>query len=516
MEKTPLSSEDETEDEDQKRRKKALVRLEQDLQVMPLLEKQVEENHIEEENDWELVQAQSDEEESITSHEFGVDQGPDSSSEETEDDKLSDEEERVWNQKVMDKSQRSEVGHVVQETQRTYWQQREEDLKKKDEKGVFPAGRTSRKKSGVWKVVEVFTWTCMISLCAAERSNWSMMEPVTLPGWNLLEEADRREALAYLAREDPDLLVLAWPCTFWSVLQEMGTKTEEQRRRLMENRMEQRTILNFVCEACQQQRARGGAVLGENPYTSRAWREEAIIHAFDGMGEAVTDMCQYGLRKPKSEDHRQKALFLRKRTRLRGTEEILKHCSRRCQGKHEHAPVLGSVKIQGKWQALSDFAGGYTKQFAKCVLDGAEEYLKKGRRREVFVAGDEVPEERFMPAEDEEDEDEEVRRFEKEDEEERKKNQLTTIHRRLGHPSNETLVRMLRLAGAEKWLLEEAKILRCPICGAGSSPSRPMAQRSDMRRTTCLEYQPPSLWIKEENGRQSSFFFLKNTPLELG
>ena len=483
----PMSSEDETEDEDQRRRKKALVRLEQDLQVMPLLEKQAEENHIEEENDWELVQAQSDEEESITSHEFGVDQGPDSSSDEAEDNRLSDEEERVWNQKVMNKSQRSEVGHVVQETQRTYWQQREEDSKKKDEKEVFPAGRTSRKKSGVWKVVEVFTWTCMISLCAAERSNWSMMEPVTLPGWNLLEEADRQEALAYLAREDPDLLVLAWPCTFWSILQEMGTKTEEQRSRLMENRMEQRNILNFVCEACQQQRARGGAVLGENPYTSRAWREEAIIHAFDGMGETVTDMCQYGLRKPKNEDHRQKALFLRKRTRLRGTEEILKHCSRRCQGKHEHAPVLGSVKIQGKWQALSDFAGGYTKQFAKCVLDGAEEYLKKGRRKEAFVAGDEVPEERFMPAEDEEDEDEEVRRFGKEDEEERKKNQLTTIHRRLGHPSNETLVRMLRLAGAEKWLLEEAKILRCPICGAGSSPSRPMAQRSDMRPTTFNE-----------------------------
>jgi len=33
-----------------------------------------------------------------------------------------------------------------------------------------------------------------------ERGNWSMMEPVTLPGWNLLEEADRQEALAYLAR----------------------------------------------------------------------------------------------------------------------------------------------------------------------------------------------------------------------------------------------------------------------------------------------------------------------------
>lgn len=476
------ASEDESEEEDQRRKRRALERLERDLLVMPLLEKHEDEEEGEE--DWELVQTQSDEEESITSHEFGVDRGPESSEE--DEDEQEDTRERVWTSKIMNKSQRSEVGHVVQETQKIYWQRIEEE-KKEDEREVFKSNATNRRKRGLWKVVEVFTWTCMISLCAVERGNWTMMEPVTLPGWNLLEESDRHQALEYLAKEDPDLLVLAWPCTFWSVLQEMGIKTEEQRERLMENRMEQRTILNFVCEACQQQRARGGAVLGENPHTSRAWREEAIIHAFEGMGETVTDMCQYGLKKPKSEDYRQKALFLRKRTRLRGTEEIMKHCSRRCKGGHEHAPVLGSVKIHGKWQPLSDFAGGYTKQFARCVLDGAEEYLKKGRRKEVFAVGKEVPEERFIPAEDEAEDEDVLKRFEDEDAAQRKKDQLMTIHRRLGHPSSETLVRMLRLAGAEKWLIEEAGILRCPTCSAGAPPSRPMAQRSDMRPTTFNE-----------------------------
>lgn len=165
----------------------------------------------------------------------------------------------------------------------------------------------------------------------------------------------------------------------------------------------------------------------------------------------------------------------------------MRHCSRRCKGGHEHAPVLGSVKIHGKWQPLSDFAGGYTKQFARCVLDGAEEYLKKGRRREVFAVAEEVPEERFIPAEDEAEAEDILKRFEDEDGVQRKKDQLMTIHRRLGHPSNETLVRMLRLAGAEKWLIEEARILRCPTCGAGAPPSRPMAQRSDMRPTTFNE-----------------------------
>ena len=101
----------------------------------------------------------------------------------------------------MNKSQRREAGHVVQEAQKIYWQQREEEAESKKDKEVFVGGGRVRKKREIWKVVEVFTWTCVISLCAMERGNWSMMEPVTLPGWNLLEEADRQEALAYLREE---------------------------------------------------------------------------------------------------------------------------------------------------------------------------------------------------------------------------------------------------------------------------------------------------------------------------
>ena len=68
----------------------------------------------------------------------------------------------------------------------------------------------------------------MISLCALETGKWQMLEPITLPHWDLLQEKDRQEALEYIDREDPDLLVLAWPCTVWSMLQTLGKKTEEQ------------------------------------------------------------------------------------------------------------------------------------------------------------------------------------------------------------------------------------------------------------------------------------------------
>lgn len=63
----------------------------------------------------------------------------------------------------------------------------------------------------------------------------------------------------------------------------------------------------------------------------------------------------------------------------------------------------------------------------------------------------------------------------------RKHQQLDLLHRRLGHPSNEVLSRMLKMAGADKWLQDAAMKLKCDTCGAGPIPSRPMSQRSDLR-----------------------------------
>ena len=478
------SSEEDTHTDSKELWMKALQKLEQDLQVLPLLE--AEQEQAEETDDREMVK--SEDEESITSHEFGVEYGSDRESEtDTEEEKTSTEEAPAhWTTRHFSKRERTEISQAVTGIQEAYETQSNEKPEKTE---AYTARKWQKKKKGKWKVVEIFTWTCMVSMCALQTGNWTMMEPITLPNWDLLRESDRKEALECLEKEDPDLMVIAWPCTVWSPLQHFGNKTTEQIQALAERRTQQRQLLNFVYDACTQQRARGGAVVGENPKPSLAWTEEPIEKAFEGMGDTDTDMCQYGLRKPASEDHLGRPMPLKKRTRLRGTEEIIEECSRRCPNHHEHAPVLGSVKIQGKWKALSDFAGGYTKEFARCVIKGAEKYLREGRRRAVFEVEQELPEERLAPAEDEiEDEETEGKEEQQRDNKEVKKDQLMMIHRRLGHPSHETLMRMLRLAGAERWLIEAARELSCSTCGASSAPGRPMSQRSDMRPTVFNEH----------------------------
>ena len=70
-----------------------------------------------------------------------------------------------------------------------------------------------------------------------------------------------------------------------------------------------------------------------------------------------------------------------------------------CDRSHEHTPVVGGAKIQGRWTPVSAFAGGYTMKCAKEVVLGAEQYLQKKRKPEVFVEGGELEEEQFMEEE---------------------------------------------------------------------------------------------------------------------
>ena len=80
-----------------------------------------------------------------------------------------------------------------------------------------PARRRSR--SGVLKILEIFTWTMAVS-SAAYDDGWKVLEPIdSVSGWNIDYAHDRRRALEYVDKEKPDLVVCAWDCTPWTSLQ---------------------------------------------------------------------------------------------------------------------------------------------------------------------------------------------------------------------------------------------------------------------------------------------------------
>ena len=314
--------------------------------------------------------SEASEHESVTSHERGIEMVSDGSSEdEDQRQEINEGFEALVSTEVkttqMHKHLRKRLKHQVKEIKETF---HKEDNRTSQPLLRDPQPMSRPQVKSKWSVLEVFTWTCAITMMAASRG-WIAHEPITLPRWNILNHHDYNQALDYIDRVNPDLLVLAWPCTVWSQLQAINATTPWRRSRLAQRRKEQRRILRFVRDACQRQRRRGGAVLGENPHRSRAWTEPMIVEAFDGMDSGVPDMCQFKLRIPGGR-------LLRKRTLLKGTKEVVRRCTRKCCGDHQHDLVFGSAKINGKWTTISDFAGGYTKQFAQAVVEGAEEYLK--------------------------------------------------------------------------------------------------------------------------------------------
>ena len=365
-----------------------------------------------------------------------------------------------------------------------------------DERKVYMARNGSANKSAsrsTWKILEVFTWSCMISMLAASRG-WQFLEPITIEaGWDLRKPEVQEMAMAYIRREEPDLVVLAWPCGPWSPLQGLNQKTPTQRKALKAKRLESKKLLAFVRRVALYQRNSGRAVLGENPHGSRAWLQPEIQEAFMGLPVAVCDQCQYGLRHPTN------GMPLRKRTRLVGQEKVLARMHKCCPGDHEHHPIEGGFKdADGHWHALSSWAGGYPKEFCLNVLLGAEDFL---RSNEAYVEDDGEPEApEIVDGEEAVEEEEGLRELREEmfpevdPEEEQKldedqrhpisqevKRAVEFAHRQLGHPSRSTLLRMMKLSGSNEEALRYARQFRCDVCASRKAPKHPMASTPSAR-----------------------------------
>ena len=428
-----------------------------------------------------------------TDHDFGVEWSEEDESQESEVD-VQEQSSQTWltlwaglgAMATLTKGKKRRLKHSAREIKESFYGKK------------FPIPRAPerpRPKAPVrpYKVLEIFTWTMAVTMMAVSRG-WQGCEPVSLPRWDLRKPEDRQATMQYVMKEQPDLLVIAWPCTVWSPLQYLGTMTEERYNRLLTRQQEDREcFLSLVHDLVQYQRSVGRAHLGENPWPSRAWKEPFITAAYEGESYGRVDMCRYGLRKPDTKK------LLMKPTGVAGTPEIVASCAARCQCTEPHDHTLGSfIDATGRRKPVAEFAGGYTKAFAKKIVLGAEQFLDNWSAEmvQVYAEGG-VAEESFMDADDEvpdieDDLEKELERdldpksHERYQEpvphQESIKDEKTItevvakMHRRLGHPSNEALVRMLKLSGAPKETLECAGKYQCPVCESMSMPEKPYLQ----------------------------------------
>jgi hypothetical protein len=106
----------------------------------------------------------------------------------------------------------------------------------------------------------------------------------------------------------------------------------------------------------------------ENPQPSAAWQLEELkkFEARPDVLSVIVDMCAFNLRSENGGLHR-------KRTKLLSSSQALisNMIGRRCDGRHQHDPVIGGSKI-------TEAAGHYSREFSEAVVKSFMEQFDFG------------------------------------------------------------------------------------------------------------------------------------------
>jgi len=77
------------------------------------------------------------------------------------------------------------------------------------------------------KILEICTWTEQITKVARDRG-WEALLSVSLEtGYDLTTSVGRKMTMQVLEEQRPDVVIVAWPCTAWSQMQNINNKTPE-------------------------------------------------------------------------------------------------------------------------------------------------------------------------------------------------------------------------------------------------------------------------------------------------
>ena len=183
---------------------------------------------------------------------------------------------------------------------------------------------------------------------------------------------DRKRALERIRAEEPYLVVGSPPCTMFSQLnvnlnaKKMGK--EEWGRRLRSAEV----LLTFAVAVYRVQVLAGRHFLHEHPAGATSWSHPAVgkLLAQDGVGAVVAHQCEFGLET--SADGGGRAPAMKPTRFMSSSPAVLEALSRKCQGGHVHAPLLGGTRARD--------AAVYPPGLCEAIARGAAEQLRRDDR----------------------------------------------------------------------------------------------------------------------------------------
>ena len=313
-----------------------------------------------------------------------------------------------------------------------------------------------------------------------------------------------RRALTLVRETKREYLHVSPPCGPWTSLQNDNQRNPQQIRRLTEQRLYSRRIMKNCCKLVEVQRSEGsrnagcsevqitesGHAGGKHPLRSSSWQlpEFRKMIRICGGERFTVRGCMHGLKESQTGRlHLKPWGWFQSMASIRAALE--KHCDHP-PGSHE--------QIQGGRRAAKTATYPYLlcRRFAKALMKEAYQGEVEERSRTPWISSSILArrsEEGAAPVEaPAEPESEDNPQGPQEDGEfvwdPEIKRKLTLVHRNLGHPNKQVLLRMLRDAGATAEVLRQAEHFDCPECRQRGRrlPTRPSTIPHYTRKWECM------------------------------
>ena len=152
----------------------------------------------------------------------------------------------------------------------------------------------------------------MLTTVALTTKGWTASEPITNgTGFDLRTRDGQHDALQRQDEYDPDVTTLAFPCTPWTITQNMSMKIPGNQERLMQQKLYDHPFLDFTRKVCEKQKRRGKLFVVEQPDNAASWQKRPMRQLEPISDDVMVDMCTQGLRDPMTKG------LMTNRTRLR-------------------------------------------------------------------------------------------------------------------------------------------------------------------------------------------------------
>ena len=257
-------------------------------------------------------------------------------------------------------------------------------------------------------------------------------------GCDLNKKSGFHKVYNLIVDERPDVVWVSLPCGPTSSIQELNKLTPEGKAKVEKKVAQSKRLAAKAVTLMELQQSQGGEVVQEWPRYNKGWTFRSIQAYWNTMPfqEATVDGCAYGLRAPCGG-------LIKKPWRLRATTKRVWKLQNLCQCQEPHVPCEGG--------ALTRMTAFYP---AKMCLQTAKmvEEVHYDRVAQAYAA-EEMPDcntdvlKQFT--------DQEVQSTALE---------VLMLHKKLGHPSRQAFVRMLKDRGASLLIRTLASIVHCQDC----------------------------------------------------